>query len=99
MNRLQQWQAFSQHMERYIASKTEKKYNTGSIDLISMCMERPEGRTICLFNCIKYAVRLFNGCGKQHDLEKIVHYASILWREERKKPQPDPVGQGLPNHF
>jgi len=87
MNRLQQWQAFSQHMGRYIANKTESKYNAGSLDLITMCMERPEGRTICLFNIIKYALRMFNGHGKEHDLEKIVHYASILWRKERKSDE------------
>ena len=85
MTRLEQWQAFSKHMERYIEERTMHKYTTDSgIDLLSMFMGSRYGIIICLSNILKYALRLFNDSGKQHDIEKIAHYASVMWNGIQK---------------
>jgi len=79
MTRTYQWEVFSKHVEQYILNKTQSKYTAGSVDLISMCMSGKYGKIICLFCILKYALRMFNDAGKEHDLEKIAHYASIMW--------------------
>ena len=34
---------------------------------------------ICIWCIIKYSLRLWNGKGKDRDLEKIAHYAQMAW--------------------
>ncbi len=34
---------------------------------------------ICVWNILRYATRLWNGHAKDHDLEKIAHYAELAW--------------------
>ena len=77
-DRVENWRRFSAHMEEYIAQGTVKKYSVpGSVgcDLISMTND---GR-VCVWNILKYAMRVWNGQAKRNDLEKIAHYAEMAW--------------------
>jgi len=77
-DRVENWRKFSAHMEAYIKERTVDKYQmdqTGSsFDLMSI--SKPE---ICVWNILRYAVRMWNGKKKQNDLEKIAHYAEMSW--------------------
>ena len=77
-DRVENWRKFSAHMEAYIKERTVDKYQmdqTGnSFDLMSI--SKPE---ICVWNILRYAVRMWNGKQKQHDMEKICHYAEMSW--------------------
>ena len=65
-------------MEKYIKEKTVEKYKMdetgGGFDLMSI--SKPE---ICVWNILRYALRMWNGKKKEHDLEKIAHYAEMAW--------------------
>ena len=79
VDRVEDWKRFSEHMERYIREQTVQKYGmgeaeTGAFDLISLT--KP---IVCIWNILRYSVRLWNGKGKEHDLEKIAHYAQLAW--------------------
>jgi hypothetical protein len=41
-----------------------------------MTITRPE---VCVWNILRYSLRNWNGKGKEHDLEKIAHYAELAW--------------------
>ena len=73
VDRVKDWDEFSRYMHNYIKDKTVDKYGkkTG-IDL--MAVTDPDK---CVWNCMKYIFRLYNGQGKRYDLEKIVHYAQM----------------------
>jgi hypothetical protein len=77
-NRIENWRKFSTHMEAYIRERTIEKYKmdeTGDgFDLISI--SKPE---ICVWNILRYTLRIWNGKQKEHDLEKIAHYAELAW--------------------
>jgi hypothetical protein len=77
-NRIDNWRKFSAHMETYIRVRTIEKYKmdeTGDgFDLMSI--SKPE---ICVWNILRYALRIWNGKQKEHDLEKIAHYAELAW--------------------
>ena len=77
-NRVENWKRFSAHMEEYIQTWTVEKYSVpGSegCDLISLTNDW----RVCVWNILKYAMRLWNGHAKDHDLEKICHYAEMAW--------------------
>ena len=76
VDRVENWKEFSRHMEEYIGSWTIEKYSgADGCDLMSMTGDWK----ICVWNILRYATRLWNGHAKDHDLEKIVHYAEIAW--------------------
>jgi hypothetical protein len=52
----------------------------GAFDLMSIT--RPD---VCIWNILRYSLRLWNWKGKEHDLEKIAHYAEIAWTMEDGK--------------
>ena len=79
VDRVEEWKRFSEHMEKYIREQTVQKYgmgNTGSGSFDLMSITRPE---ICVWNILRYSLRNWNGKGKEHDLEKIAHYAEMAW--------------------
>jgi len=77
-NRVENWRKFSAHMEKYIQEKTVEKYKmdgTGNgFDLMSI--SKPE---ICVWNNLRYALRMWNGKKKEHDVEKMAHYSEMAW--------------------
>ena len=79
IDRVENWKRFSSHMEDYIQKKTVKKYDvttskTKSFDLMSVTEP-----IICVWNILKYSLRIWNGNMKDHDIEKIAHYAELAW--------------------
>jgi len=97
INRLENWRKFAAHMERYIKENTIEKYTSRSnndIDLMSIS----NSPIICVWNILKYTMRVWNGKMKPHDIEKIVHYAEMAWTiskgriiENELKNRKDPV--------
>ena len=73
VDRLTQWKEFSTHMEGYIETHTIKKYGVDGIDLMSIT----GNPLVCIFSILKYALRIWTGNMKIHDLEKIAHYAQM----------------------
>jgi len=77
-DRVKNWCKFSEHMEKYIQEKTVEKYKMDEsgdgFDLMSI--SKPE---ICVWNILRYALRIWNGKQKEHDMEKIAHYAEMAW--------------------
>jgi hypothetical protein len=49
--------------------------NSGGFDLMSIT-KKP---SICVWHILKYSLRIWNGKMKEHDLEKIAHYAELAW--------------------
>ena len=77
VKRVEDWKEFSRHMESYIQEQTVGKYSMAKgsdFDLMSISNSQ-----ICFWNVLKYALRNLNGKGKEHDLEKIVHYAQLAF--------------------
>ena len=71
--RVREWNEFSRHMASYIQNHTLEKYGHESgADLMSLSQNKP---IICIWNILKYALRGFNGFGRNGDIEKITHYA------------------------
>ena len=84
VDRVQDWRVFAEHVAEYIEINTIKKYNVDGddenrIDLLSMSSEE-----VMKWNILKYALRLYNGKGKRHDIEKVVHYSEALWTKTKK---------------
>ncbi len=76
-DRVENWRRFSAHMEQYIQEQTIEKYKMDEdkgIDLMSI--SKPE---ICVWNILRYALRMWNGKKKPHDIEKVAHYAEMSW--------------------
>ena len=91
-DRVEEWARFSQHMEQYVREKTLGKYsveNSGDASKVDLMAITGEQRhRICVWNILKYALRCWNGCGKEEDLEKMAHYASMAWGfSETKNPE------------
>jgi len=78
VDRVENWRKFSAHMEAYIKEQTVEKYKMdqsgASFDLMSI--SKP---IICVWNILRYALRMWNGKQKTHDIEKIAHYAEMSW--------------------
>jgi hypothetical protein len=78
LDRVENWKRFSKHMEEYIRERTIKKYEidtTGGFDLMSIT----RNPIICVWHILKYSLRMWNNKGKDHDLEKMAHYAEMAW--------------------
>lgn len=78
-DRIENWRKFSKHMEEYIRDRTVKKYevkDSKGFDLATITATRPE---IFIWNILRYALRMWNGRKKPHDIEKIAHYAEMTW--------------------
>ncbi len=84
-DRVENWKRFSDHMQEYIGRWTVEKYlvpgSDRGIDLISLTNDW----RVCVWNILKYALRLWNGHAKDHDLEKICHYAEMAWTLNQRK--------------
>ena len=77
-DRVENWKRFSQHMEKYIKERTVEKYEidtTGGFDLMAIT----NSPIICVWHILKYSLRMWNNKGKDHDLEKMAHYAEMAW--------------------
>jgi len=77
LDRVENWKIFSQHMEKYIKECTVEKYSmekSGGFDLMSIT--KP---IVCIWNILRYSMRIWNGKMKGHDIEKIAHYAELAW--------------------
>jgi len=85
-DRIRDWKVFSKKMEEYI-EVPQKKYGS-ELKFNDLC--HYTGLRIMLWNILKYALRLWSGCGKEHDWEKIAHYAQMGYclkeRQERTAP-------------
>lgn len=83
VKRVEDWKEFSRHIQSYIREQTAGKYSMAKgsdFDLMSISDSK-----ICIWNILKYALRNLNGKGKEHDLEKIVHYAQMAWTLSGRK--------------
>jgi len=91
-DRVENWRKFSEHMERYIQEKTVEKYkmdeSSDGFDLMSI--SKPE---ICVWNILRYALRMWNRRGKEHDLKKIAHYAELAWNMKGDEVVKDDVAK------
>jgi len=76
VDRVENWKKFSCHMEKYIEEKTISKYGMKNSGLDLMTISNP---IVCIWNVIKYALRIWNGRMKKHDIEKIAHYSELAW--------------------
>ena len=80
VDRLIEWEVFSDYMISDYLGRTTDKYGVGSVDLMSFTGERE-----CIFNILKYAIRLWNNKGKGREYEKISHYAQIAWTKNENE--------------
>jgi hypothetical protein len=74
-------------MEQYIAEQTIEKYQVDEkkgLDLMSL-----SNSEICVWNILRYALRMWKGKGKRHDVEKVAHYAEMSWTLNGGKPAAD----------
>jgi hypothetical protein len=75
--RVNEWREFSNHMEKYIEKNTLDKYGMVDYgDFMSLSKSVP---MICIWNVMKYSIRIWNRQGKEHDVEKMAHYAQRFW--------------------
>jgi hypothetical protein len=75
IDRVGNWDKFGKMMHDYIASFTSGKYGSGqTVDLMHFTPPH-----ISIWNILKYAIRVWNGRPKRHDLQKIAHYAEMAW--------------------
>jgi hypothetical protein len=80
-DRVENWKKFAEHMEKYIQERTVEKYGvknsdeTAGFDLMSIT----RNPLICVWNILRYSLRIWNGKQKTHDIEKIAHYAELAW--------------------
>ena len=76
IDRVADWRVFSEHMEEYIREKTVEKYtiNSSTFDLMSFT-----DPMVCIWNIMKYTLRIMNKREKRDDIKKIAHYAQIHW--------------------
>jgi hypothetical protein len=82
VDRVENWKRFSEHMEEYIRDRTVEKYGfgdagegeKGAFDLMSITKPTCVSGIFC-------GIRSGTGMekGKEHDLEKIAHYAELAW--------------------
>ena len=48
---------------------------------------------ICVWHVLKYSLRVWNGAMKEHDIEKIAHYAELAWTMSGGEIIKNPGGQ------
>lgn len=75
-DRVGDWDAWAKKMHDYIAAFTVQKYGGQEDEFDLMVITEPR---ICIWNILKYALRLWKGKGKIHDLHKISHYAQMAY--------------------
>jgi hypothetical protein len=96
IDRIANWHKFSKHMEDYIRKETVEKYTADGNDGFDL-MALTKSPVICIWNCLKYAFRIWKNRMKPHDLEKIVHYAEMAWTmSEGKIIRNEGVGKRMP---
>jgi hypothetical protein len=80
VNRLENWKAFNRHMEQYLQDRVAGKYQgiETEEERVPDLMWFTDRKT-CIWNILKYALRVWRGHGKSHDLEKMAHYAEMAW--------------------
>ena len=76
VDRVAEWKVFSEHMEEYIRERTVEKYSINSSTFDLMSFTDP---IVCIWNVLKYTLRIMNGKGKEHDIEKVAHYIQLYW--------------------
>jgi hypothetical protein len=75
VDRVGNWDKFAKVVHDYIASFTTEKYGSGqTVDLMHFTPPH-----ISVWNVLKYAIRIWNGKPKRHDLLKIAHYIEMAW--------------------
>ncbi|MFC1513476.1 DUF3310 domain-containing protein [candidate division KSB1 bacterium] len=80
IGRVEEWRSFSQMMESYIKERTVQKYKMeNGVDLMTFT-----DIGVVIWNILKYALRLHNKKGKEHDIQKIAHYAAFAWVKLQK---------------
>ena len=80
-DKVKEWIQFSEYMVGYLETPKEKYGETSNkFDLMPFTSV-----AICIWCILKYALRLHLGHGKQHDLEKIAHYAQMAWYKNAYK--------------
>jgi len=84
VDRRKDFGAFSRYMTSEYLQRTVDKYQGAEekLDLMSFTPSK-----ICIWNILKYALRLWNDKGKEHDLEKIAHYAQIAWTKNKEEEE------------
>ena len=80
VDRVTNWKKFSKHMEEYIRERTVEKYGienpgSGAVDLMSIT----RNPLVCIWNILRYSLRIWNGKMKEYDIEKVAHYAEMAW--------------------
>ena len=80
IDRVADWQEFSKHMEEYIRDQTVQKYGidqseSNGFDLMAIT----HSPIICVWQVLKYSLRIWNNHMKEKDIEKIAHYACLGW--------------------
>ena len=80
IDRVENWRKFSEHMEEYIRDQTVEKYGienpgSGAVDLMSIT----RNPLVCIWNILRYSLRIWNGKMKECDIEKVAHYAELAW--------------------
>lgn len=81
VDRVAEWRRFARHVEDYIRKRTLQKYSmndANGVDL--MTITEPE---VCLWNILKYALRLHNGKSKENDLLKVAHYVCLAYSKSQ----------------
>lgn len=78
VDRVGNWDKWATIMHDYIEKFTVSKYGAGedNDDFDLMTITEPR---ICIWNILKYALRLWKNKGKINDLHKICHYAEMAW--------------------
>lgn len=85
-DRIGDWKVFSKHMEEYLEGP-QTKYGS-SLKFNDLC--HYTGLRVSVWNILKYALRLWNCCGKKNDLEKTAHYSQMAWTLKERQ------GRGAP---
>jgi len=84
VDRVVDWDKFASDMHNYIGQFTISKYGGSdkpTFDLMVVTEPRE-----CIWNILKYSLRLWNGKGKKYDWFKIAHYCQMGWT---KRLNPD----------
>jgi len=76
-DRVGDWDRWAQKMHNYIESFTVEKYGTKNDDSSGFDLMTITEPRMCIWNILKYALRLWKGKGKIHDIHKISHYAQM----------------------
>ena len=78
VDRVGDWDKFALEMHDYIAKFTVSKYGSDGEDgREQMDLMVFTSANVCVWNILKYSIRLFNNKGKINDLFKIAHYVQM----------------------